>query len=141
MRESGACVHADVASGREDRHHGGMTTPVPTSQSFQLNRPTVVALLYLASFITGITALIGLVMAYVWNKEPGLPWEYDHYRWHIRTFWIGLLYSLLCTALVFILIGFLLYAVVAIWFAVRTIKALLAAQRQEHLPNVESWLF
>jgi uncharacterized membrane protein len=118
-----------------------MVTPVPTAQGFQLNRPTVVALLYLASFITGITALIGLVMAYVWKGELHLPWEDDHYRWHIRTFWIGVVYSLVCTALVFFLIGFLLYAVVGIWFAVRTIKALLAAQRQEPLPNVESWLF
>jgi uncharacterized membrane protein len=141
MRESRCAVHHHVASAAEARHHAGMTTPVPSSQSFQLNRPTVVALLYLASLITGITALIGLVMAYVWNKEPGLPWEYEHYRWHIRTFWIGLVYSLICTALVFILIGFVLYLVVAVWFAVRTIKALLAAQRQEPLTNVESWLF
>ena len=117
-----------------------MTTPVPTSQNFQLNRPTVIALLYLGSFITGITALVGLVLAYVWKNELHAPWETDHYRWHIRTFWIGIVYSLICTLLVFILIGVLLYVVVAIWFAVRTIKALLAAQRQEPLPNVETWL-
>jgi uncharacterized membrane protein len=108
-----------------------MTTPVPASSSFQLNRPTVVALLYLGGFITGITVIIGLVLSYMWQKEPLEPWEASHYRWHIRTFWIGLVYSLICT---------LLYIAVAVWFAVRAIKALLAAQRQEPIMAVESWL-
>jgi uncharacterized membrane protein len=117
-----------------------MTTPVPASNSFQLNRPTVVALLYLGGFITGITVIIGLVLSYMWQKEPMEPWEASHYRWHIRTFWIGLVYSLICTLLVFILIGALLYIAVAIWFAVRAIKAMLAAQRSEPIMAVESWL-
>src|SRR3546814_8368095 len=52
-----------------------MTDSVPppatsTNASFDLNRPTIVALLYLASFLTGITALIGLVLAYIWKNEP-----------------------------------------------------------------------
>ncbi|WP_439532561.1 DUF4870 family protein [Polymorphobacter sp.] len=115
-----------------------MTAPAQTG--FQLNRPTMVALLYLGGFITGLTVLIGLVLAYMWKNEPMEPWEDSHYRWHIRTFWIGLVYSLICTLLVFILIGALLYIVVAIWFAVRTIKALLAAQKREPVPGVESWL-
>src|SRR3546814_3246727 len=51
-----------------------------TNASFDLNRPTIVALLYLASFLTGITALIGLVLAYVWKNEPHEPWEPSHYR-------------------------------------------------------------
>jgi uncharacterized membrane protein len=116
-----------------------MTVP-PPQQSFQLNRPTIIALLYLASFITGITAIIGVVLAYMWTKEPLEPWEANHYRWHIRTFWIGLVYSLLCTLLVFILIGAFLYIAVALWFALRTIKALLAAQRSEPIMAVDSWL-
>ncbi len=38
-------------------------TPVPSG--FEFNRPTIVSLLYLGSFITGITAIIGVVLAYV----------------------------------------------------------------------------
>jgi uncharacterized membrane protein len=118
-----------------------MTTPVPQPSGFDMNRPTVVALLYLVSFITGFTALIGVILAYVWKGELFLDWEASHFRWHIRSFWIGALYSLVSTLFVFILIGYLMYAAVAVWFAVRTVKALMAAQRRAPMPNVESWLF
>jgi len=119
-----------------------MATPLPPpSTSFQLNRPTVIALLYLGGFFTGgITVLIGLVLAYMWPKEPHEPWEADHYRWHIRSFWMALLYLTISVLLFIVGIGFLIYAAVPIWFGIRAIKALLAAQRQESLPNVESWL-
>src|SRR3546814_14895292 len=74
-------------------------------RSFDLNRPTIVALLYLASFLTGITALIGLVLAYVWKNEPHEPWEPSHYSFHIRSFWYGLLGAIICGILTLILIG------------------------------------
>jgi len=39
------------------------------SSGFLLNNPTIVSLLYLGGFITGISALVGLVLAYVWSSD------------------------------------------------------------------------
>jgi uncharacterized membrane protein len=120
---------------------GRMTDNAPrpeTASGFDLNRPTIIALLYLASFLTGITALIGLVLAYVWKNEPHEPWERSHYSYHIRSFWYGLIGSLICGILTLILIGLLGFVVLAVWLAVRTVLALLKAQRREPIPDPET---
>lgn len=110
---------------------------------FQMNRPTVISLLYIGYFLAGISAIIGIILAYIWQGETHDAWENSHYRFHIRTFWIGLLYSVIAgilSVLTFFLLS-PLFVLVAIWFAVRAIKALLAAQKREPLTNVETWLF
>ncbi|QMW22551.1 DUF4870 family protein [Sandaracinobacteroides saxicola] len=104
-------------------------------------RPTIIAILYLASFLVGITAIIGVVLAYVWKDEAHADWESSHYQYLIRTFWIGLLYSAIATILVVALIGILLYAVVAIWFIVRCAKSLSAAGSRSPIADPTSWLF
>ncbi|WP_246047644.1 hypothetical protein [Hankyongella ginsenosidimutans] len=38
--------------------------------NFELNRPTIVGLLYAGSYLTGLSGLIGLVLAYVWKGNP-----------------------------------------------------------------------
>ena len=40
-----------------------MTEPATPAKGFDLNQPTVVALMYLVSLVTGLTMLIGLVLA------------------------------------------------------------------------------
>jgi uncharacterized membrane protein len=114
------------------------------SGGFEMNRPTIVALLYIGSFLAGITTLIGVIFAYVWRGEPHEAWEDSHWQWHIRTFWIGLAYGALAVVGTIATLGLgaaILFPLLAIWFAVRAIKALVAAQKQEPMPNVETWLF
>ncbi len=43
--------------------------PQPPAQpgGFDLNHPTIISLLYLGSFITGITGIVGIVLAYIWR--------------------------------------------------------------------------
>lgn len=108
---------------------------------FDFNRPTIVSLLYLGGFITGVSAIVGLVLAYVWKGEPHAGWEESHFRYLIRTFWIGLLFSVVAGVLAMILIGFLLFPLIAIWFIVRCVKALLAAQKREPLADPATWMF
>lgn len=117
-----------------------MQQPAETS-SFEFNHPTIVSLCYLGGFITGISALVGLILAYVWKGEPHEAWEMTHFRFHIRTFWFGLLASVAAALLSVILVGFLLFALIIIWWAVRTVKALLAAQKREPIADPESLLF
>ena len=116
--------------------------PAPQSQSagFDTNRPTIISLLYLSSFLLGITVIIGVVLAYVWKGEPQADWEASHYAYLIRTFWIGFLGSVISFILMIILIGFLLWIAVAVLVIVRCVLSLINAQKQAPMPNPETWL-
>lgn len=100
----------------------------------------IVYVLYLVAVISGITAIIGLVLAYVY-KDEAPAWLQTHYRFQIRTFWIMVLYAVICGILTWLLIGLLLYVVLAIWWVVRCVKGLAALDRKEAYPDVEGWGF
>lgn len=102
---------------------------------FQFNQPTIIALLYLASFVTGVTGIVGVVLAFVWKGEAGSGWEASHYTFHIYTFVIGLIAGFIASILTFVFIGFLLFPLIAIWFIIRSVMALLAAQKEQPMPN------
>lgn len=115
----------------------------PTS-GFQMNRPTIISLLYLGSFLIGITSIIGIILAYIWRNENHPVWEDSHYRYLIRTFWIGIAYAIVATiasALTLFFLAPVFYGLLALWFIVRAIKALLAAQKNEPMRDVETWIF
>lgn len=111
------------------------------SSGFQLNNPTIVSLLYLGGYFTGISALIGLILAYVWGSDSPAEWERSHYRYHIRTFWLAVLQSIIGGLLLLVVIGWFILLWVTVWIAVRTIKALLAAQKQQPIDNPTTWLW
>ena len=100
----------------------------------------VIYILYLVSLLVGLTALIGLVMAYINRGQAYGTWAETHYTYQIRTFWIGLLYAFVSILLMFVLIGFLLILVVLIWWIVRCVKGLQWASAGEPVPNPQSWL-
>jgi len=115
-----------------------------TSNDFKMNRPSIISLLYIGSFLAGITTIIGVILCYVWQKEEHAGWEDSHYRYHIRTFWIGMLYTILAivgSIFTLFLLAPLFFGALVIWFAVRAVKSLLAAQKREPIANVESWIF
>ena len=114
--------------------------PPAATAGFDFNRPTIVSLLYLSSFLLGVTALIGVVLAYVWKGEPHEEWQASHYAYLIRTFWLGLLGSILGIILVIVLIGFLILPAVAVLVIVRCVLSLVKAQKQEPMPNPDTWL-
>ena len=107
---------------------------------FSFNRPTIVRLLYLASCVLMVSGLVGLVLAYVWRGEPHEEWESSHYTYLIRTFWLGLVGALVSIVLMLVLIGFLLIFAVGIWVIVRCVLSLVNAQKQQPMPNPETWL-
>ncbi|HAA45140.1 MAG: hypothetical protein XD36_2251 [Halomonas sp. 54_146] len=100
----------------------------------------VIYALYLASFVLGFTSIIGVVIAYVY-KGKGPAWLDEHYRYQIRTFWIGLVYGFVFSILAFILIGFPLLLALAVWFIVRCVKGFKGLQEKRAPSNVDSWLF
>jgi len=119
--------------------------PQPGTQTgptggFDFHQPTIVALLYLSSFALGVTAIVGVVLAYVWKDQPHADWEVSHYRYLIRTFWIALIGSAISMLLLIILVGFLLWIAVAVLVVVRSVLSLINAQKHEPMPNPETWL-
>ncbi|MEZ5743801.1 MAG: hypothetical protein R3D89_08755 [Sphingomonadaceae bacterium] len=132
----------------KERKQGGAPPPPPplsgqpgqASGSFALNNPTIISLLYLAGFMTIITSIVGLVLAFVWKDEPHEAWEDSHYQYLINTFWIGLAGSIIGFILMFAFIGFLIFPAIAVLFIVRSVMSLINAQKQEPMPNPGSWL-
>jgi uncharacterized membrane protein len=125
--------------GRPDAAPPSPPSP-PAGSGFDLNQPTIISLLYLSAFVLGVTAIVGVVLAYVWRDQPQAEWEVSHYRYHIRTFWLGLIGSIVSILLLVVLVGVLLAVAVAVLVIVRSVLALLAAQKRAPMPNPDSWL-
>lgn len=100
----------------------------------------IIYILYLVSLVLGVTSIVGLVMAYV-NRAGAPDWVQTHYRFQIRTFWIGLLYALI-SALTFIVVIGVLFAIFAfVWWIVRCVKGLQRIERGEPYGNAATWLW
>ncbi|UUP18468.1 DUF4870 family protein [Nitratireductor thuwali] len=99
----------------------------------------VIYVLYLVSFVIGISALVGIVLAYM-NRGKSEAWVETHYTWAIRTFWIGILFGLISAILMVVGIGFLLLLAVAVWAVVRIVIGLQAVSRREPIKNPQSWI-
>jgi uncharacterized membrane protein len=129
-----------------------MTDHVSYAEYEDKTMPAVCYALYLLAFATGITAVIGLIIAYSQRASAG-PAMQSHYTFLIRTFWIGLVLAVvggivggvlfaIGALLTVILIGFpimalagAIWAVAAIWYGVRCIVGLVYLSRGEAYPR------
>lgn len=116
------------------------TTPAPPAAARGDTVPKIVYVLYLASLINGVTAIVGVILAYVNAANAPEPIR-SHYRFQIRTFWIGVLYGFVSFLLMFVLIGFLTGAFTVVWLIVRAVKGLQRLDRGEPYPNADTWLW
>ena len=116
------------------------TTTVAPSAKLADSTPKIIYILYLLSLVVGVTSLIGVIMAYVNVGEAAEPAK-SHYRFQIRTFWIGLLYAAVAALLMLVFVGVVLFLFVAVWLIVRCVKGLKYAERGEPVPNPATWLW
>ncbi len=107
----------------------------PPSGGFDLNRPTIIGLLFAAGYFTLVTSIIGVVLCYVWRGEQHEAWEGTHYTYHIHTFWGVVIGTVIGFVLLLVLVGFLIWFLVGIWALVRLIVALINAQKRQPMPN------
>ncbi|MGC9386519.1 MAG: DUF4870 family protein [Hydrogenovibrio sp.] len=124
------------------------STPSPeaaASSSASTDKPAdttnakIVYVLYLVGLVIGLTALVGVVMAYVKRGEHDQPeWLESHYSFQIQTFWYGLAYLVVGALLSMIVIGWLVLLWWMIWLVVRCVKGLSALDRQA---TIEGTLF
>ena len=99
-----------------------------------------VYVLYLLGYITGITAIIGVVIAYIQAESANAPVK-SHYIFQIRTFVIGLIYFLVGLLLLHLGVGVLIILWALVWSVVRNVKGLLALNRNDPIANPKSWMF
>lgn len=92
----------------------------------------IIYLLYIAGFLTGITALVGVILAYTGKDGAQAPYD-SHFRHQIEIFWrgvvmlgINLVLYMVLTAIAAMTFGvglifFLIPLGIAIWWAVWTL--------------------
>src|SRR5215813_2079347 len=120
-----------------------MTSNYPNPSPPAVSDPTValiVYVLYFVGYFTGITWLIGVIIAHV-QVGSADPLLQSHYRFQIRTFWISVLYSVIGYLLIIVLVGFLVLLWAFIWSLIRNIKGTLALNERRPIANPTSWMF
>ncbi len=95
-------------------------------------------ILYLVGLVIGLTALVGVIFAYVKRGEDNPDWLNAHYSFQIQTFWYGLAYLIVGTLLSVIIIGWLLILFWIVWLIVRCVKGMSALDAQR---PIEGGLF
>ncbi|MBX3506889.1 MAG: hypothetical protein KF895_15520 [Parvibaculum sp.] len=114
--------------------------PATQPASGELDAPKLVYILYFISIVVGVTAIAGVIVAYL--KRNGAPAvATSHYTFQIRTFWIGLLYALISAVTSVIGIGILLAIATLVWFLVRAIKGFMLALDGKPVADPETWLW
>jgi uncharacterized membrane protein len=139
---------AGATNGRSQSPTIAVATEAAMTIPYEAQRPivsddvfaVVVYLLYCVGYFTGISALIGVIIAHV-KVDDTDPVLRSHYRFQIRTFWIGLLYLAIGIPLCVLLIGFPLLAWWFIWSLVRIVKGILLVTEHKPIANPGSWLF
>jgi uncharacterized membrane protein len=100
----------------------------------------IVYILYFVGYITGITALVGVIIAHVQADQADALLR-SHYQFQIRTFWIGVLYVVVGIVLSFIVIGIFVLFWLFIWSLIRNVKGVLALNEGRPIGNPTSWMF
>lgn len=83
---------------------------------------TIIYALYAASLLVGITAIVAIVMNYIKKDDVAGTFLESHFRWQIRTFWFGLLWSIIGAITFIIAIGWFVLAANGIWLIYRIVK-------------------
>ncbi len=119
-----------------------MTLPSPTQRPITSDKSPAIAvyILYCAGYFTGITALVGVIIAHVKVDDPD-PVLRSHYQFQIRTFWIGLLYLAVGTVLSIVLIGIPILMWWWLWSLIRIVKGIVRVSDYEPIARPTSWLF
>jgi uncharacterized membrane protein len=139
---------AGATNGRSQSFTVSVATEAAMSLSYETQRPIAsdyivaggVYVLYGVGYFTGISALMGLIIAYV-KVDDTDPVMQSHFRFQIRTFWIGLLYLAIGLPLSLVLIGLPIVAWWFIWSLIRIVKGGLLSIEHRPIANPKSWLF
>jgi uncharacterized membrane protein len=111
-----------------------------TATSSTAGTAKIIYILYLVNIVVPFTGLVGVIMAYL-NQKDADEMLKTHFRFQIRTFWIGLLYIFIGALLSVVLIGYLVLLFYVVWLIVRCVKGMQVLDKNEAHPNPVSWMF
>ena len=120
--------HLDAASGALFN----WTQAIYALHAFSLITGIVGAATVIGAFLTGWPSLIAVVLNYVKRSEVRGTWLESHFRWQIRTFWFGLLWTVLCLLFVLFTLGLGILIVwipivfISLWFIYRIVRGWMA---------------
>lgn len=83
---------------------------------------TVIYALQAASFIVGVTLFVAIVFNYIKRDDVRGTWLESHFRWQIRTFWYGMLWTGVGIITYLLLIGYVILFANYIWMIYRVAK-------------------
>ncbi len=106
----------------------------------RLSTAKIIYLLLIISTLFGFTGIIALIMAYV-IKDDSTHWLQTHYRFQIRTYWIGLLYVAIGVVFLNTLFAYVMFIFTFVWIIVRCSKGLKQLEAKQPVKNMESWFF
>lgn len=118
------------------------------------NRPFIICVLYLCTYFTFFSCIVGVVLAHVFVEGKNEDWERSQFQYLIRTFWImvgAFVIAVFCAIAILIskgddggIFGVLLAGLIAfgvlILAAARTVYAMLNAVRQKPMPRPRTLL-
>ena len=117
-----------------------MTETSDNEQPASTGPAKIVYILYPVSILFGITAIVGLIIAYV-NRDDAPAWLKTHYRFQIRTFWIGALYLFTCILFSQFIIGLFIILFWLLWLIVRCARGYKYLDREQAYPDPAGWFF
>ena len=96
----------------------------------------VYALQLLTPFSAGILFLASAVIAYLkYDESIGLL-EESHFRWQIKTFWIGLVAGIAGVLLLIVWIGVLVLTLTELWIIYRVVKGGYYYSQQREMDSI-----
>lgn len=114
-----------------------MTDPAPASerdvaarQEDERGKATAVWVLYLVALFTGLTMIVGVILAYVFRGSAP-DWLRSHYNAQIRVFWWGVVWVVIGTITIPILIGFAILGLSWLYVLIRSIQGMSRVTRGE----------
>lgn len=82
----------------------------------------LVYILQAVALLFGITSLVGLIINYVKRADVKGTWVESHFRWQIRTFWFGVLWTIIGFVLMAVYIGVFVLLATLVWYIYRIVK-------------------
>lgn len=108
-----------------------------------VNWALVVYVLFLVSPLIPVTALLGLLMAYI-NLNEAEPWLRTHHRYQLRTIVAVLAFAVLGGTVLWYVsatLGGVILAVTGLWLIARCIAGLIYLRGKGEHPNPSGWSF
>ena len=106
----------------------------------KISTAKVIYILIIVSTLVFFTGIVALIMAYT-MKNNTEDWLQTHYRFQIRTCWIGLTYVFLGIITAPVGLGYMILLFTFIWIIARCTKGLNQLEQELPVKNPESWLF